>query len=128
MRFNPELLRRLPRELRIEIAENLGRKDFTPSEMVKIARLLEPRAQALAAERRREGNRRGGEVAGKLPPTSTGDVRDQLAAAVGTSGRTLGKATAVVEAGERNPERFQILGGEFAVDVGGDSLSDFVGR
>jgi len=108
VRINPELLKRLPSAQRDEIIENLGRKDFSPSEMVAIARLLEPHAEALARERQRQGAQRGGQAAGKLPGASS-DTRDQLAALVGTSGKTLQKARAVVEAAAREPEYRDLL-------------------
>ncbi len=57
------------------------------------------------AARERQG--RPGQVrSGKLPEHTTGVTRDALAARVGMSGRTLEKATAVVEAAEADPEQF----------------------
>jgi N6-adenosine-specific RNA methylase IME4 len=41
-----------------------------------------------------------------LPARENGQRRDKVAAAVGTSGRTLDKARAVVEAAERDPNKF----------------------
>ncbi len=88
-----------------EYAENTFRKDFTPSEMAAIARALGIKEKQAARERRgRPGRPRGG----KLPAQEKGRVRDKIAEIVGTSGRTLEKATAVVEAAEKNPE-FQPL-------------------
>src|SRR5438552_2121254 len=101
----PELLAKLPFDLRVEIIENLGHKTFTPTEMVKIARCVEPYMKELAHERQQQGGSRGGQAAGKLPG-ATGDARDQVAAVVGTSPGTLKKATAVVEAAETNPEKY----------------------
>src|SRR2546425_5674156 len=96
----PELLKRLPRAQRIEVVENLGREDFSPSMMVKIARLLRPHAEALARDRQaRPGRARSG----KLPERTKGQSRDQLAAIFGASGHTLERADAVAAAAERDP-------------------------
>lgn len=76
--------------LRAECDENSLRRALRPSEMVSIARALEPH------------------VAGNLP---AGRVNDQLAAAVGTSRRTLEKARAVVEAAEGDPTLSDLVAG-----------------
>jgi N6-adenosine-specific RNA methylase IME4 len=80
-----------------ELAENTYRKDFTPSEMVAIARTVEQRERELAQQRM---------TLGKVSTGSTGKTRDKIAAPLGTSGRTLEKARAVVEAAELEPEYF----------------------
>jgi N6-adenosine-specific RNA methylase IME4 len=94
--------------LRAERDENTERKAFRPSELVSIARRLEPLERAEAKERLRHGGRpkQGQKRSGKLPDHSTGSTRDKLAAVVGVSGRTLDKARAVVEAAEREPAKY----------------------
>ena len=80
-----------------ELAENTYRKDFTPSEMVAIARTVEQRERELARQRM---------TLGKISTGSTGKARDKIAAPLGISGKKLEMARAVVEAAEREPERF----------------------
>lgn len=92
--------------------ENVHRKDFLPTELVAIRRALEPEERKAAKTRIREGGRRGGQGSGKLPEASTGTSRDKIAQALGIGGRTLDKATAVVEAAEQDPERYGDLPGE----------------
>jgi hypothetical protein len=43
---------------------------------------------------------------GKLPPQNKGKTRDKVAKATGISARTLGKAAAVVDAAEKDPENY----------------------
>jgi hypothetical protein len=83
-----------------ELAENACRKDFTPSELVAIAQTIEQRERELARERM---------TLGKISTGSTGKVRDKVAAPLGISGRTLEKACAVVEAAQREPDKFDYL-------------------
>lgn len=92
--------------VRGEFAENVERDDFTPSEMVDIGRAVEALLREQAKERKREGGRNGGKASGKLPEASNGDARDHVARYCGISGRTYEKAKAVVDAAEREPERF----------------------
>ena len=68
--------------LTAERDENTERKAFMPSELVSIARVLEPleRAEAKA----RQGTRTDRHP-GKLPESTKGDRRDKLAAVVGVS-------------------------------------------
>lgn len=82
--------------------ENVCRKDFTPSEAVAIADALRQREQQAA--KARQGTRTDLKPPGKLPGGSLGQSRDKLAAAVGLSGRTLEKATAVVRAAQAHPQ------------------------
>lgn len=100
-----------------EFAENVQRKDFTPSEAAAIARALEPGEREAARERQaaagpaegRGAKRTGG---GNFPQPVKGKTRDKVAAYVGMSGRTLEKARKVVEAAEESPERFGPLAEE----------------
>jgi N6-adenosine-specific RNA methylase IME4/ParB-like chromosome segregation protein Spo0J len=92
-----------------ENAENFDRKALTPSEQVAIATAVYDLEQKRAKERQREGGQAGGKACGKLPQASRGKTRDRIAKAIGTSGRTLEKAMAVVEAAEANPELAPIV-------------------
>jgi hypothetical protein len=84
--------------VRGEFAENAHRKDFLPSEIASIMRELEPVEKAAAVERM---------TLGKVSPGSEpGRARDKVAAYAGISGRTLDKIKTVVEAAEKDPERF----------------------
>jgi ParB family chromosome partitioning protein len=96
-----------------EFAENVARKDFTPSEAVGIAEALEPELREQARERQREhggtapGRPAEENTSGNFPQVNdTGRARDQVARFVGISGRTLDKARAVVEAAKEDPEKF----------------------
>ncbi len=81
-----------------ELAENVCRKDFTPSEMVAIAATVERRERELAKQR---------QTLGKISTRSeAGKARDKIAAPLRVSGRTLEKARAVVQAAEQEPEQF----------------------
>lgn len=90
--------------IRAEAAENTCRKDFSPSEAVAVGRRLEGLEAPAAEQRRKEGNRAGGQVAGKLPVTY--EVSDAVGSVVGMSGRTYKKAREVVAAAQAEPERF----------------------
>jgi hypothetical protein len=73
--------------------------------MVAIRRALEPQETGAAKENQRKGGR--GEKVGKVStPLKT---RDKVAEFIGVSGRTLDKATAVVEAAEAQPEKLRHL-------------------
>jgi ParB family chromosome partitioning protein len=86
-----------------EAAENFVRKNFTPSEAVAIARALEPEIKAAAKER--QGTRTDRHPA-KLAEGERGDSRDTAARLTGFGHSTLAKAEAVINAAEREPERF----------------------
>lgn len=90
--------------LHAERDENTCRKDFAPSEAVALARDLEP--LELKAAKERQGTRTD-KHPGKLPEGLKGERKEHIAAAVGVSRKTLEKATAVVEAAERDPHRFE---------------------
>jgi len=90
-----------------EVQENVVRKDFTPSEMVAIKRALEPQVKET-----RIGHRLSKEDEKKvdnLPTFPKGETREIVATFVGASGKTLEKAEAVVEAAEREPEKYALL-------------------
>jgi len=95
--------------LRGELAENVARKDFLPSEIDAIRRALVPLEQAAAAKRM---------TLGKISIGSkTGTVRDRIGALVGISGKQLDKIAQVVKAAEEEPERYGQLVAE--MDDGG---------
>jgi N6-adenosine-specific RNA methylase IME4 len=102
MKIDRELLRRLPRALRIEVEENLQRKDFPPSELAAVWRAIEVRERTAAKEGQGERTDKHG---GKLS-TKFGSARDKIGAVAAVSGRTLQKIVAVVAAAEAEPERF----------------------
>ncbi len=92
----------LDKVIRGEIAENVFRQDFRPSEMVQIARALEPilRKEAKA----RQGART--DLVETFHEVDGGKTRDKLGACVGVSGRTLEKMIAIVDAAEQHPRKF----------------------
>jgi N6-adenosine-specific RNA methylase IME4 len=102
MKIDRELLRRLPLELRIEVEENLQRKDFPPSELAAVWRAIETHERAAAKARQGERTDQHG---GKLS-TKFGKARDKVAAVAGVSGRTLEKIVAVCDAAKAEPEKF----------------------
>jgi N6-adenosine-specific RNA methylase IME4/ParB-like chromosome segregation protein Spo0J len=97
--------------LRAERDENTCRKDFLPSEAVALARDLEPFERKAAKERQREAGKVHGR--GKVPPIgrklSEAEAREKIAIAVGVPRTTLAKASAIVAAAEREPEKFERL-------------------
>jgi len=58
--------------IKAERDENTCRKQFAPSEAVALGQQLEKWEVKEADKRKAEGNKRGGQVAGKLPATSKG--------------------------------------------------------
>jgi hypothetical protein len=86
--------------LMAEHDENVVRKDFTPSEKVASAEAI---GEGERAEAKKRQGRAGRDRSGKLPERSKGETRDKVATKVGMSGRTLEKATAVVDAARKDP-------------------------
>lgn len=84
-----------------EYAENIYRKDFTPTEKVAIMQAVRPVEREAAAQR---------EKAGKKPEPSAklaqGRTRDKVARAAGSGHTTMAKAEKVVEAAKKDPERY----------------------
>ena len=99
--------------LAAERDENTERKDWTPSEKVAMADRLRTALEQQARQRWEATKAKRGERVGAQKPRSQGGVqlptaykgktRDQVAALVGTSDRTLRGARVVVEA-ERDPD------------------------
>ncbi len=100
--------------VRGEYAENVIRKDFSPSEIVAIAKTLEVMEREASKARQRATQFSGKKPGGKPvfgggnfpPPLGKGKTRDKVAAHVGISGRTLERAVQVVEAAELEPGKF----------------------
>jgi ParB family chromosome partitioning protein len=86
--------------------ENTCRKDMTPSEKVAMGEALRGIVAAKAKERKTKGVNQHTEPSGKFPEGSKGDTRDIIGKAVGLSGPTLQRATAVVDAAAREPDKF----------------------
>jgi len=88
-----------------ELAENVEREPFLPSELDAIRRTLEPEARAAAEQRMKAGK--------PSEKFSKGRAADKVAAFAGVSRPTLDKIAAVVAAAEAEPERF----GKLAEDM-----------
>jgi N6-adenosine-specific RNA methylase IME4/ParB-like chromosome segregation protein Spo0J len=101
-------------ELRAEYDENIIREPFLPSEAVAIKRALEPLERARAQQRMLEGANQGGRGKRKKPcenlsqglPSKT---RERVALYTGLSFASLRKAEEIVEAAEREPEKYADL-------------------
>ena len=107
MEIDHNSLALLPFELRAEIAENLYRKDWTPSEIDAIRRRCQEVLRAQAKERQREhGGTAPGKHSAKLSLSDGGRAVNKIGAFAGISGRTVEKIAAVVTAAEREPDRF----------------------
>lgn len=93
--------------------ENEHRKDFIPSENVELYRALEVEARARAKERQAHGKTAPGKKLHDSVPGDAGmekgEVADLIASYRGISRQTLTRAKEVVEAAERDPERFGLL-------------------
>ncbi|MHA1711961.1 MAG: MT-A70 family methyltransferase [Candidatus Freyarchaeota archaeon] len=103
-----------------EWSENEFRKDFTPTERVAIAKALEERERERAAQRKAEGQRKGGkerwrakeedkeELSGNLPESKKHrrEAKEVAARQVGWSRKTYEKAKEIVEAAEKEPEKY----------------------
>ena len=101
------------RALTAERDENTCRKDFTGSEIVYLARDLEPLERVAAKERQAEAGPTDGRGAksgsGKIPTPIKGRAKDKVAKAVGVDRKTLAKAEAIVAAAEAEPAKFHKL-------------------
>jgi N6-adenosine-specific RNA methylase IME4/ParB-like chromosome segregation protein Spo0J len=104
-------LSELQDRLTAERDENTERKQMTGSEMVETKRIMEPYLRAQAKERQRE---HGKTAPGKHSAQKTQSDRpkrtdDAVAMVCGVSASTLKKATAVVEASEKDPSFLPIV-------------------
>jgi len=86
-----------------EFDANARRKDFTLSEAVAIKKDIEQELKRLAAAQPKEAKPAPGR---KASGPAAGRVGDKVAAFTGKKRRTLEKAEAVIEAAEREPEKF----------------------
>ena len=78
------------------------RLDLCPSDRVALVQELD--AQEEAAAKKRVGRPR--KNGGKLPPFPKGKSRDGIAKAAGFSAHTYERAKAVVDAAEKEPEKY----------------------
>lgn len=95
--------------VRAEHDENFVRKDFLPSEAVAIKKALEPLERDRAKQRMREAGGVGGahrKGGANLAHPSAGKTREKVAAAVGIGHITLKRAEEIVDAAQRDPEKF----------------------
>jgi len=76
-----------------EQAENIIRKNFTPTEIYAIANALEPIEKTRAKERQNEARKRSGEI----PLTIMGRADDKIAQAVGVDRKTLAHIKEIME-------------------------------
>jgi ParB family chromosome partitioning protein len=84
----------------IEWRENKDTKNFTPSEAVAAAALIEAAEKEKALDRKRAGGKGGLETCGHLTTSSeSGASRDKVAKAVGMSESTLRRAKIAVQTG-----------------------------
>jgi len=102
------------RALAAERDENTCRKDFTPSEAVALGRDLAALEKPAAKQRQASAGPASGRGkkamgSGKLPEPVKGEAKEKVAKAVGVARRTYEKAEAVVQAAEREPQRFEKL-------------------
>ena len=92
--------------VRGELAENVDRKGFTPSEIDAIRQDVEALERGKAKARQMAGLKRGAEKPVGANCHDGGKTRDKVAAFAGISGRTVDKIAAVVAAAKAEPERF----------------------
>jgi N6-adenosine-specific RNA methylase IME4 len=102
MKIDPETFALLPFEVRAEIAENIERLDFKPSEIDTIRQCCEDILRKQA--KKRQGTRT--DIQESFPESARGETRDKVGALVGVSGKTVEKIAAVVAAAKAEPEKF----------------------
>jgi len=97
-------------ELRAEYDENVVRENFLPSEAVAIKKALEPLERAKSEQRRLEGVKTGGRGKKKLgenySPSLPSKTRERVALYTGMSFASLNKAEEIIEASEKDPQRY----------------------
>jgi N6-adenosine-specific RNA methylase IME4 len=110
MKIDSEALALLPFEVRAEIAENVERLDFKPSEIDTIRQLCEDAIRKRAKKRQQEhGGTAPGKQSRKVSGSDKGETRDKIGALVGVSGKTVEKIAAVVAAATAEPEKYGTL-------------------
>ena len=104
MSIDLELLRRLPSHLRIEIEENIQRKDFTESELGAIQRPL----ISELSQSKRQGERTDltCTAQGRTSSTRRENTTERVTKIFGETERTVRKRLDVIAAAEAEPERF----------------------
>lgn len=120
-----------------ESDENQRRKDFTPSEMYELGKLLEPAVRERAKQRQRESGpesvaKRGGSVTVTEPSDQTHrdhETREIVGRAVGVSGPTYQRIKALGEAATADPENYgdlmaKVEQGDLSISGAHDELSD----
>ncbi len=107
MTIDTETLKLLPRDLLIELSENVVRKNYTPSELDAARRRIEPYIAQGAKERQREGGRVKG--SDKLPEARSGSTRDVCGRLLGVSGRKLDMIADITDAAIGDPARYHDL-------------------
>ena len=110
MKLTPEMLAQLPKALRIEITENIMRKDFTQSELAEIQKELI--GEFAKPEMKRQGERRDLKTATStensvevIRPKRFENTTEKVARLFGESERTVRERLAVVAAAEAAPEK-----------------------
>jgi hypothetical protein len=100
----------VPNIVRGALSENAQRKDFLPSEIDAIRRVMEPLEQAAAQQRQRAGLKRGKNrpVRETFPNGAAGRAMDKIARYTGKSYKTVEKIKQVCDAA-RAEERFAPL-------------------
>ena len=110
---NVELIRRLPLALRIELDENLLRKDFTQLELASIQKWLI--SEFSSPERKEQGKRTDlsdrtcTENSVQVAPIRRENITAKVAKIFGESERTVRNRLAIVAAAEKEPETYAPL-------------------
>jgi hypothetical protein len=102
------------------VSWNLKRRHLSPSQLAALAVELKPMFEERAKERMAEGGRDKGMANLPYPPLDKGTARDQAAAAVGVSGRTVQDAENVRK---ESPEMFgEVKAGRMTVNAAKNAL------
>lgn len=101
MKMSYDLLRYLPIDIRMEIEENVMRKEFNQLELASIQRLLLDYFQ----QHNKQGRPSKDKKVEIFPPLD-GKSRDIVGSLFDESGKTVEKRMAVVDAAEENPEKY----------------------
>jgi N6-adenosine-specific RNA methylase IME4 len=105
-----DLLRKLPLPFRIEVHENVIRKDFTEEErgiiQREMRRILSPPDRVERKKRKDKGPSISGKDLPLIDDDESPDVAAEIARLFDESAPTLRKRIAVIEAAESDPERF----------------------
>src|SRR5947209_4812320 len=118
--ITPEMLAQLPKALRIEIDENVQRKDFTETELAHLQRRLighlseEAKKRQLAGRAAEPAQPRDVQAAGPegVPPSTAPKAHrrlsttEKVARMFGEKEETVRRRLAVVEAAENAPEKY----------------------